>query len=231
VTRPSHTTVVAYLALFVALCTGGAYAANQLVPKKSVGAKQLKNNAVTTAKIKKNAVTKAKVKKGSIDSSKIADGSVAGTDLNVASTPFSRVVFEARGSATVALPTAKTTSYPLSNSTYVQEAGRNDSYIGAVDISFQPSCAPPRGASATILLDTTNVVDPPAEALMGLGSAEDAAGGLVSKRIDIGPFIGVRFERDVPTNHSIAIAVEPNCAGGTEGVLATAGAVDVIGTK
>jgi hypothetical protein len=42
--RPSHTTVIAYVALFVAL-GGGAYAAT--LPKNSVGPKQLKSNAVT----------------------------------------------------------------------------------------------------------------------------------------------------------------------------------------
>ncbi|HEX6153272.1 MAG TPA: hypothetical protein VFZ19_07105 [Solirubrobacterales bacterium] len=56
---PSHNTVIAYLALFVAL-GGTAYAATQL-PKNSVGPKQLKANAVTTAKIKNGAVNGSKI--------------------------------------------------------------------------------------------------------------------------------------------------------------------------
>lgn len=56
---PSHTTVIAYLALFVAL-GGSAYAATQL-PKNSVGTKQIKPNAVTKAKLKNGAVTGAKI--------------------------------------------------------------------------------------------------------------------------------------------------------------------------
>jgi hypothetical protein len=59
--RPSHTTVVAYLSLFLVISGGAAYAAGHL-GKNSVGTKQLKKNSVTTAKIKKNAVTGAKVK-------------------------------------------------------------------------------------------------------------------------------------------------------------------------
>jgi len=47
--RPSPAMVVASIALFVALA-GGAYAATQL-PKNSVGAAQLKKNAVTPTKI------------------------------------------------------------------------------------------------------------------------------------------------------------------------------------
>jgi hypothetical protein len=51
--RPSHATVVAYLALFVAL-GGSAYAAVGL-PRNSVGTKQLKDGAVTSAKFKRSA--------------------------------------------------------------------------------------------------------------------------------------------------------------------------------
>jgi formylglycine-generating enzyme required for sulfatase activity len=54
--RPNHSTVVAYLALFVALGgTAWAVAAN------SVGTKQLKNKAVTTKKIENGAVTAPKL--------------------------------------------------------------------------------------------------------------------------------------------------------------------------
>jgi hypothetical protein len=67
--RPSHGTVVAYLALFVAL-GGGAMAASHL-GKSTVGPKQLKKNSVTTAKIKNEAVTAAKVKKGTLTGNQI----------------------------------------------------------------------------------------------------------------------------------------------------------------
>lgn len=62
---PRHATVVAYLALFCAL-TGGAYAAITL-PKNSVGAKQIKTGAVSSAKV--------------------ADGSLAATDFAAGQLP------------------------------------------------------------------------------------------------------------------------------------------------
>src|SRR5262245_58246327 len=74
--RPSHATVVAYLALFVAL-GGASYAATQL-PKNSVGPKEIRKNAVTTAKVKKEAITAAKVKKGTLTGSQI-NASTLGT--------------------------------------------------------------------------------------------------------------------------------------------------------
>src|SRR6478672_4280945 len=75
-TRPSHATVVAYVALFVAL-GAGAMAASHL-GKNTVGTKQLKKNAVTTAKIKNEAVTAAKVKKGTLTGTQI-NASTLGT--------------------------------------------------------------------------------------------------------------------------------------------------------
>lgn len=73
--RPSHATVVAYLALFIALGSG-AYAASQL-PKNSVGAKQLKKKAVTTPKLKDGAVTTAKIAGNVVTGAKVDEASLA----------------------------------------------------------------------------------------------------------------------------------------------------------
>jgi hypothetical protein len=77
VRRPSHSTVVAYIALFLALGAGGAMAASKIA-KNSVGSKQLKKNSVSAAKIKKDAVTGAKVEDGSLTGSDLADGTITG---------------------------------------------------------------------------------------------------------------------------------------------------------
>jgi len=68
-TRPNHATVVAYLALSVAL-GGGAYAAAAL-PNGSVGTKQLKNGAVTTPKLATSAVTARDVASHSLTGAQI----------------------------------------------------------------------------------------------------------------------------------------------------------------
>ena len=81
--RPSHATIVAYLALFVAL-GGSAYAVTQL-PKNSVGAKQLKKKAVTTAKLKDCAVTTPKIANGAVTTAKIAENAVTGAKVDEAS--------------------------------------------------------------------------------------------------------------------------------------------------
>jgi hypothetical protein len=88
--RPSHATVVAYLALFIAIGGTSAFAASQL-GKNSVGPKQLKKNSVTTAKIKKNAVTKPKIKKNAVTSAKIAKGAVTNAKLGDAAVNLAKI--------------------------------------------------------------------------------------------------------------------------------------------
>jgi hypothetical protein len=61
--RLTFANVVSLMALFIAL-SGGAYALT--IPRASVGAKQLKKNAVTRSKIKNGAVTSSKVKDQSL---------------------------------------------------------------------------------------------------------------------------------------------------------------------
>ncbi len=62
--RPSHATVVAYLALFVAF-SGTSYAAVTL-SKDAVTSRHIKNGQVKRADIATNAVTSSKVKDGSL---------------------------------------------------------------------------------------------------------------------------------------------------------------------
>jgi len=60
--RFARQNTIALLALFVALSGTTYAAANVVLPKNSVGTKQLKKKAVTTPKIKNGAVTGAKIK-------------------------------------------------------------------------------------------------------------------------------------------------------------------------
>ena len=64
--RPSTATVIACLALFIALAERGIGAVEQLVPANSVGTPQLRNSAVTTPKVRNNAITTRKVLNGSL---------------------------------------------------------------------------------------------------------------------------------------------------------------------
>ena len=72
----SYANLTATLALFLALGTGGAFAASQLAPK-SVGARQLRPGAVTAKKLRKKAVTAPKIKPLAVKQAKLANGAVS----------------------------------------------------------------------------------------------------------------------------------------------------------
>jgi hypothetical protein len=77
--RLSYANVTATIALFLAL-GGGALAAFK-VPKKSVGTKQLKANAVKERKLADGAVTNPKLADGAVTNPKLADGAITGSKL------------------------------------------------------------------------------------------------------------------------------------------------------
>jgi hypothetical protein len=237
--RPGHGTVVAYLALFIAL-GGSAYAASHL-GSKTVGTKQLKGGAVTAAKLKKNAVTRAKIKNGAVDGSKIkngavdgskiADGSVTGADINAQTMPFSQIVHEARGNSTVTLPTGAKTAYPLNNATYTQDPGRDDFYAGELDVTIPPSCTGNRIVYGQLTVDAADPAKAGSPEVVASGEFYAPGSGQASGRISLGPtYNGVRFQSASPINHTLGIAASASCTTGG-GVTATFGGVDVIGVK
>jgi hypothetical protein len=228
--RLTYANVMSSIAVFLVLGGATAFAASQL-GRNSVGSKQLKRNAVTAAKIKKNAVTKTKIKKGSVDSSKVADGSLTGADLNAGSTPFSQIVYKARGTASVSLPNGGGGLYPLGNPTYTQAANRDDMYVGALDVTIQSTCTGTRSVVAYILVDPANPAVPTINDVVATGQIEDKATGTVNRRLNLSPYItgGVRFQSPTPSTHTLYIATQVTCGGGS-GVTATFGGIDVLGT-
>jgi hypothetical protein len=100
VKRPSFATVVALLALFVAL--GGPAEAERLLGKGSVTSREIRNrsiklndlhrkavrrlqstrnNSITAAKLANGSVTQGKLARGAVGTAAIADRSIVGTDL------------------------------------------------------------------------------------------------------------------------------------------------------
>ena len=236
--RLTYANVVSTIALFLVLAGGAAYAAK--VGKKSVGPAQLKANAVTTAKIKANAVTTRKIKKnavangkikdGAVESAKIADGSVTRTDLAEATLPYSRIVFETRGNSTVQLESGKPAVYPLANATYSQEAGRDDTVMGALDVSFKPTCTKPRQVQAYILADAAKPVElTTLNEAVATGQLADETGEVTGGRLKLGSY-GDLFQPATATSHTLSVVAVLHCNTG-DGATATFGAADVIGTK
>jgi hypothetical protein len=84
---PSHTTIVAYLALFLALGGVGAYAASKIDSKEikrgAIRAKHIERNAVRAKQIQDGGVGKAELGDGSVASAELGDGSVLPAKLEL----------------------------------------------------------------------------------------------------------------------------------------------------
>ena len=239
--RLTYANVVSTLALFLVLAGGAAWAAR--VPKKSVGPRQLKANAVTTAKIKANAVTTrklrrravgtGKIKDGAVESTKIADGSVGLNDLNQSTLPYSRVGHRAAGYSNLVL-TEEPKSFPLGEAAYVQAADENDSFISALDVFFPIGCEAPRSAYATLLVDSADPLETVAGDIVATGVVEDLDGGGVTRRVELGAggkgTGGNRFEPGSATTRKLSLTASAICSSGG-GVTALFGGANVIVTK
>lgn len=83
--RPSHATVVAYLALFVALATGGAWAAGKIqsgdIAKDAVQSKQIAEDAVRSNELKAGSVKAENLLDGAVGAAQVAGGSLGGAEI------------------------------------------------------------------------------------------------------------------------------------------------------
>jgi hypothetical protein len=238
----TYANVMSSIAVFLVLAGGAAYAARKIgsnqLKANSVGTVKIKANAVTTRKIKKGAVTTVKLRDGAVKSeklgdsavttAKIANGAVTGAKIESASTPFSRIVHEARGSSTVALPNGVLTAYPLAGGSYTQEAGRDDEYFGTLQITVPETCTGTRHVTAAILVDSPNPTSATANEYVASREFTDTGAGALSARLEIGP--GLRFQSAAATPHTLSLVAEASCTGGG-GITASFGGIDVIGTK
>ncbi|HEV7398958.1 MAG TPA: hypothetical protein VGN84_01690 [Solirubrobacterales bacterium] len=244
--RLTYANVVSTLALI--LVVGGATAIAARVPKHSVGPHQLKSNAVTTTKIKANAITTRKVKKNAITaikikdkaikneklddnavtSAKIASNAVTGAKIDAATTPFGRIVQEARGSSTRALPKGTLTVYPLQSNTYTQPAGRDDTYLGQLEVVIPESCSGTREITASLLVDPVDPTAPTEGEFIASRTLVDTDTDPLTARLSIGP--AASFQPAKATTHVLYLAAEASCETGS-GVTATSGGIDVIGTE
>lgn len=245
--RLTFANVVSTLALI--LVVGGATAIAARVPKHSVGPHQLRSNAVTTTKIKANAITTRKIKKNAITgvkikdkaikteklddnavtTAKIANGSVTGPKIDAATMPFGRIVQQVRGSTAKALPEGLVTVYPLQANSYTQPTGRDDTYVGQLEVVIPASCTGTRKVTAGLLVDPVDPTTPTAEEFIATRNFADTGTDPLTVRLSIGP--GASFQPAKATTHSLYLAAVASCGGGGSGVTATSGGIDVIGTE
>jgi hypothetical protein len=240
--RLSYANVVSTLALFLVLSGGAAYAAHRYLTRKSVGAPQLKSNAVTTAKIKANAVTTRKIKRiavsgdkikeDAVSTEKLADNAVDAEKIDLEKVPFGRVVARMRTNGSLPIGEGAVL-YPMTDSGYTQAANELDTFVGQLEVTIPVKCMGKRTIQANVVVDAKKPTEPPAEDIVATGFFEDNSSSALSVTIPLEPpekgprFI---FEPGAPTAHQVSLVINPDCGGGGE-MTASSAAVDVLGTR
>jgi hypothetical protein len=238
----SYANVMSSIAVFLVVGGATAFAAGKIGPHRlkanAVTTPKIKANAVTTRKIKKNAVTTNKIKDNAIKNSKLddaavttsklANGSVTGAKIDAATTPFGRIVQEARGTSPKALPEGALTVYPLSGNSYSQPAGRDDTYIGQIEVVIPASCSGVRKVTGGLLVDPVDPTAPTAEEFVATRNFTDTGTEPLTTRFSLGP--AASFQPTKATTHALYLAAVASCESGG-GVTATSGGIDVIGTE
>ena len=244
----SYANVMSTIAVFLVLGGATAFAASKVGPHRlkanSVTTPKIKANAVTTRKIKKNAVTRMKIRDNAIDDSKIANaaittdkianGAVTGAKIENASVPFARVTDRLRGTSRI--PFVAGQVYPLGDPTYTQPAGRDDQYVAGFEVEFPADCAPPRSATAELLIDAADPRNPTPYEIAAQGGVSDETTGTSTRTINFAPSVGLRglasFAPQKATSHTFSIYMQSvSCDSGLAEVGAVGAGVDVIGTK
>jgi hypothetical protein len=80
------------------------------------------------------------------------------------------------------------------------------------------------------VLDASNPLEPSETDVVVFGVAVDQAGGQITKRVSLGPYLGASFQPAVPMSHTVSLVAKAECKEGS-GVTANFGAIDVIGAK
>jgi len=129
--RPSHATVIAYLALFIAL-SGTAIAAKKIgsdgLRKAAVTSKKIADAAVTTPKLANDAVTGGKLDNGSVGENKLAADAVTAGKLAQNSVGTNKIRDEAVESGKIA--NGAVTEGKIANGAVTEGKIANDAVIG-----------------------------------------------------------------------------------------------------
>ena len=170
--HPSHATVVAYVALLVAVLgiPATAVAAGALVHTRNIA-----DGAVTAPKIRDGAVTNPKIRNGAVTGAKVATNSLGGGQINERRLRVTRIARRMRSTHAVAAPpSGLIADIPLVNNTYTQRARTTDVYQGMMRVRFPAGCTAEDHSRQVYLTIFNNGVN------IGEAVVEDAGSGTVT---------------------------------------------------
>ena len=234
--RPDHQTVVAYLALFLVLATGSAYAAATIgsddVVNGSLQSIDLKNNGgAKGSDVAGNSLTGGDFRTGSLNGTDIAADALNGAKVNEGSLVASRIVARLGGTTNQAL-TGVPVLVALPNPTYTQAANQANELIGGIQVTFSAACTQPRSATAFLLLGNPVLSG---ENIVAIALLPDSGVGAATRFRSFNSFGGpaggmTRVGSDAAVPRTVFVHAAAQCNSGSGVTLDTA-AVDVVGHR
>ena len=238
--RPSHQTVVAYLALAVVLLTGTAYAAATIdsgdVINSSLKSVDLKNNAgVKGADVPANNLTGADFNRGasaSVGGADVRDNALGTAQVNEGSLAASRIVATLGGGVGQPVPTAGPVLVAFLNNTYTQAPTEHNEFFGGGQVTFSAACTQPRSVIVYALMDSPVVAT---DTILGFATVTDAGAGAATRRLNFVPFVGAgsgmaQTPTGAATARTVFLQADANCSAGA-GVTLDSTAFDVVGHR
>jgi uncharacterized protein YjbI with pentapeptide repeats len=232
--RPRHGTVVACLALFLALA-GGALAAAGIgsgdIVNSSLKSVDLKNGkGVKGADVSQSSLRGSDVRAASLRGAQLADDSITGADVNEPSLVVSQLVARLGGALNLALPAPPATAIP--NGAYTQAADETNSLIGGGQLTFSAACVQPRSAQVLLLIDSPV---PSVASIIGTANLNDSNTGASTRSFTFGqlppPQAGLTlFRGPAAAPHQFYVYGGASCNSGSGVTLDSAG-VDVVAKR
>jgi hypothetical protein len=237
-----RTNVVGYLALFLAVSGGTAYAlggsntvfSDDIVDGEVLSA-DIRTNNVRADDIQGNAVSSSKLDSGAVQSVDVRDNSLTGTDIDEATLGTARVVARARGASDVPVPPSGSSPYPLTGGAWTQRADESDRELYGT-VTYTQAGAPCNSSAGGFSLPVSSVVkfEIPGGQNLFAGVPTTADGTQTTRGFSIST--DDFFEPGAPTSRTMTatVSLSPGggpCDAGTFPPTINAVKIDVLGVS
>ena len=233
--RPAHTTVAAYVALFLAL-GATAWAAATVgsgdVVNNSLKSADLKNNGgVKTADVRNRSLGGADVGSASLRGGDFGTNSIGGADTDESTLSLTRIAHTLGGPVNQQVSNALAFKL-VPNTAFTQGPTESDQILGFSQVTFPAACTQPRQFVSYLLLDDPTVTG---TSIIAIAQLNDSGAGTVTREIPFvpGPFGGAStllFRSGAARPHNLFVHAAGSCSAGA-GITLDSVDLRVVGSQ
>jgi len=233
--RPAHTTVAAYVALFLALgatAWAAATVGSDDVVNNSLKSADLKNNGgVKTADVRNRSLGGADVGNGSLRGGDFGTNSIGGADTDESTMSVTRIAHSLGGPVNQQVNNSLAFKL-IPNNAFTQGPTESDQIVGFNQVTFPAGCTQPRQFLAYLLLDDPTVSG---SSIIAIAQLADSGAGAVTRTVSFAPapFGGAStllLRSGAARPHSLFVHAAGSCSAGA-GITLDSVDLKVIGHR